>query len=178
MKKLIFIFVSVCVITGAVSAQSLSNGFQNPGGSLNLDLLQWGGNYDPASVAQAQGAAKAAWQNMLGGLWSWKNGDTFGGAMTAGLEGGGLALTIVGFAMFATTPADPDNMAAGMGGLAAAGVGVAVMSGGMIFGYLRGSSQYKKQNAVAQGFGGNPLEHVSFGIVPGAGGSLIYSAKF
>jgi hypothetical protein len=48
----------------------------------------------------------------------------------------------------------------------------------MVFGYFRGSSQYKKQNAVAAGFDGNPLEHVSFGIIPGMGGSLMYSTRF
>jgi hypothetical protein len=182
-KKGLFVLVLAAFAVGGAWAQL---GFGpdaggvsgvNAGVGFNLAPMQWGGGYDPASAAQAQGAAKAAWQNVLGGLWSWKNGDTFGGAMTAGLEGGGLALTIVGFAMLASG-----------GGLesvgpsfAVMGVGFAVFTGGLIFGYLRGSSQYKKQNAAAAAWTGNPLDHISVAVLPandGIAGNILFRMAF
>jgi hypothetical protein len=84
---------------------------------------------------------------------------------------GGLILAMVGFSPQTVL----DNPEAAMGMLLG---GTGALAGGMIFGFFRGMSQYKKQNAVAAGFSGNPLEHVSFGVVPGVGGSLIYSTLF
>jgi hypothetical protein len=57
--------------------------------------------------------------------------------------------------------------------------GMAVVFGGAFFGLFRGKSLYTKLNTqTARGFDGNPLDHVSFNIVPGVGGGLLYTTSF
>ncbi|MDR2784132.1 MAG: hypothetical protein LBB48_09915 [Treponema sp.] len=170
MKKLFFVFLTVCVLTGAVSAQSLSNGFLNPSSGLNLDLLQWGGNYDP-------GASKAALLNTAFGIWSFKNNDLFGGILTASLEGVGLALVPIGIVVATSGTGDSKSLTTGTVVML---IGTAIMTGGIVFGYFRGSSQYKKQNA-ATAWTGNPLDHITAVALPapnGVTGSLTFKAAF
>jgi hypothetical protein len=169
-------FITVCVLTGAVNAQSLSNGFLNPGSGLNLDLLQWGGNYDPAAIKAQQEASSAAWLNMVFGLWSFQNNDLFGGILTASLEGVGLVLLPIGFAVMS----NGEDMASTGTGFAVIGIGLATMTGGMLFGYFRGSSQYEKQNATTA-WTGNPLDHITAVALPtpdGIAGSLTFQVAF
>ncbi|GHU10508.1 hypothetical protein FACS1894151_09930 [Spirochaetia bacterium] len=184
-KILILGLLVLAVSSGSLYAQNISGGF-NRGSGFGLTLFQAQGQYpgyDPEAIkAQQQAAAApmyAGLKNMAFGLWSWQNGDIFGGAMTAGLEGVGLALVITGLAIMPQdgTPdaGDPDKTATAFLVFAS---GAVAMGGGALFGYFWGSSQYKKQNAVATGFDGNPLEHISFGIIPGVGGSLMYSTSF
>jgi hypothetical protein len=171
----------VAAVVGQLNAQTFSTDPfpSNANFGFSLAPMQEQGQYqgyDPEAI-KAQNDAKVApmyagLKNMAFGLWSWQNGDIFGGALTAGLEVGGIALMIAGAAI---DPVDDEALGVAMGLI---GGGFAVVAGGAVFGYFRGSGQYKKQNAVAMGFDGNTLEHVSFGIVPGVGGSLIYSARF
>lgn len=184
-KMVILGLLVLAVSAGSLHAQNASSDF-NGGSVFDLTLLQAQGQYpgyDPEAIkAQQQAAAApmyAGLKNMAFGLWSWQNGDIFGGAMTAGLEGVGLALVITGLAIM---PQDGDEDAGDADKTNTAFImfasGAVTLGGGALFGYFWGSSQYKKQNAVATGFGGNPLEHVSFGVVPGVGGSLMYSTSF
>ena len=187
-RKLFIPVMLVCLLvffTNAVAAQEatvgtfgLGTGFGFGTNTFNLTPMQNYPGYDSdamqAQRKQAMAPVKAGALNMLGGLWSWQNGDIFGGAMTAGLEGGGLALAIVGFALLAN--ADNDN--AGPRLLVALG-GTLVFTGGAAFGYFRGSSQYKKMNSVA--WTGNPMDHITAVALPtpdGIAGSLMFRAAF
>jgi hypothetical protein len=179
-KSLLLGLLAVVAVVCQLNAQTSSTDLFTSNSNLGFNLAPMQGQYpgyDPEAIrsnamGQVMGPMMAGLQNMAGGWWSWAHGDIFGGALTAGLEGGGLIMTIVGFAMMPT--AELEDM--GPFGLAFGGVGVFTV--GMIFGMFRGMGEYKKQNAVAAGFNGNPLKHVSFGVVPGVGGSLIYSTLF
>jgi hypothetical protein len=182
---LLGLFVAAAVV-GRLNAQAFSTGLfaSNSNFGFNLARVQAQGQYsgDESEVTKARRQeamkpVKAGLQNMVFGRWSWRNDDKFGGALTAGLEGGGLALTIVGLVVPSSGFPKEDTGGFGqkMGVLFG---GVVVLTGGIIYGYFRGSGQYKKQNAVGKGFEGNPLEHVGFGMVPDTGGMLIYTARF
>jgi hypothetical protein len=149
-------------------------------------LLQWGGNYDPAAVQAQQGASKAGLLNMAFGIWSFKNNDLFGGILTASLEGVGLALVPIGFAIALNSEVSDEDIANGNTfgnagpGFAVVGIGAGMMIGGMLFGYFRGSSQYKKQNATTA-WTGNPLDHITAVALPtpdGVAGSLTFQVAF
>jgi hypothetical protein len=61
------------------------------------------------------------------------------------------------------------------------GIGTGMMIGGMLFGYFRGSSQYKKQNAATTTWTGNPLDHITAVALPtpdGVAGSLRFQVAF
>jgi len=171
-KKIIITLLVLTAFMGHLSAQSISNAVVSsslPGleSGLRLDLLQ-GGGYDwrnNPDYLRSSGASKAGLLNMVFGLWSWQNGDIFGGALTAGLEGGGLLLSIIGLILMG------DADIAISVSYAMTMIGVGIFGGGMVFGYFRGSDQFKKQfDANTTAWTGNPINHVYFNLVPGVNG--------
>jgi hypothetical protein len=161
-----------------LNAQTLPAVLFSSNSNIGFNLAPMQEQNDPETEKARQEAADASMRaglsNTAFGWWSWAHGDTFGGALTAGLEIGGFILMITS-SLTVNVNDGTDNL-----GLRTAMIfgGVGMWIGGMFFGYFRGLSQYKIQNAAAKGFDGNPLAHVSFGIVPGVGGTLMYTARF
>jgi hypothetical protein len=173
-KRFLMILVLAVIFTGLAYAEE-----QNLG-TINNDFLLSPMQHDwRAQQAAAAAPMRAGMLNTLFGLWSWMNGDILGGALTAGIEVGGLAIMIIGSSIVGSSeePSIGATFGVTMGG-------AAVFLGGAIFGYFRGSSQYKKQqDATAMGFDSNPIERINF--VPtlspdgkNMGFGLLYSAKF
>jgi hypothetical protein len=177
--KMFLLGLLVLASVGSLYAQSVSSDF-NFGSGFNLTPLQAQGGYpgyDEDSIRRSamDSPMIAGMKNMLGGWYSWQNNDIFGGAMTAGLEGGGLILTIIGFVRFGSVNVFEDTSP-----LVMVGIGTGAMVGGMLFGYIKGSMLHKKLHA--QTASANPIDHIDVIPVPtsdgGLGLSLAYSVKF
>jgi len=143
--------------------------------TFGLVPMQYDFDFDAHRAQALNTPMMAGLRNMIFGLWSWTNGDIFGGALTAGLEVVGIATVIAGFGI----PVSEETQYVP---LAVAGAGMGVFFGGAIYGYLRGASQHKKQNAettaeTPTAWTGNPMDHVSFDIVPN-GGMLTFKMGF
>jgi len=125
--------------------------------------------------ALAREAARAGWLNTTFGIWSWANGDILGGALTTVLQVGGIAIIVVPYFQIGE-----DLGISLTDALMWPLIGTGVIIVGTIFGYVRGSSQFKKQYAAATtatAWTGNPMDHVSFDIVPN-GGMLSFKVGF
>jgi hypothetical protein len=188
-KTLLLGLLAVVAVVGQLNAQTFSTDLFALKSNTGITPFQAQDSNPEAINARQQTATNPIVDGLLntvGGLWSWSHKDIFGGALTAGLEVGGLAIILIGgivYPMVAagsmsenTTDGDLQTMAT-ISTVAWFAGGVAFTSG-MIFGFIRGMTQSKKQNSAVAGFDGNPLEHVSLSIVPGVGGSLMYSASF
>jgi hypothetical protein len=179
MKKVCFVLVLAMVIAGGVFAQSFGaigtnsrimapafSGTSVLSGSLplNLDLLAEEGTKKPFGGS----ACFAGLLNIPLGLWSWINKDWLGGGITAGLAVGGIVIINI----------SGKNTDGGITGLGWLGMGMFIAS--PIYGYKRGSSQYKK---MTEGLASaNPLDHLT--VLPVAtskddvGLALTYSVNF
>ena len=125
--------------------------------SFNLDLLAEGGAKKPFGGSPFL----AGLLNMPFGIWSWINKDWLGGSITAGLAIGGIAMMFVA----------PDLILVGLGMYVAS----------PIYGYIRGSSQYKKMTSGIAST--NPINHITVLPVPtgskgDVGVALAYSMNF
>ena len=126
--------------------------------------------------------AVAGLVNSAFGIWSWTNSDIFGGVMTTLLEAGGIAVIYVGIVAGINQ--------GGKGGadtvLITYSAGAAMAVGGIVFGVVRGVTQYNKKMALYRSFteaiSGNPLNNISMVAYPTAekriAGSLTYSLLF
>jgi hypothetical protein len=180
--KRVFIFpVLAIVIAGGIFAQENLNetfdignvfGFNlmqtsslNPG--FQLDLMSDGRPRTPTGGSPFM----AGLMNIPFGLWSWMNGDWWGGAITTAWWAAGIGGMII-------ASIDGDIIY-GLVGV----VGIIVAP---IYGYRRGSSQYRRMAAAssfAEAIGGNPLERVSLVVFPTFGerklaGSFTYSVSY
>lgn len=132
--------------------------------------MPWGGN-----------PAIAGLVNSLFGIWSWTNGDIFGGVLTSVLQLGGLVLALSAPLVFKDT-LDIDTVVYMTYG------SYALVLGGTVFGVVRGITQYNKMakayraTNLAEALSDNPLKNVSFTIVPTKekriAGALTYSVSF
>ena len=191
--KIFMVMIIGTFIAGNVFSQEQKNSV--PGNGLSSFGVNAGLNltpYQSESPGNDQWNPWAAgWFNTLGGAWSWSHNDVFGGALTAGLEAGGIVLWIAYFAVASNPPVgsliDIDSASSGYAKWKAwsnttALLGVSapiVFTGGVVFGLLRGYFECKDQNNaanVAEGFSGNPLKHTSFAIVPSIDGKGLDAA--
>ena len=123
--------------------------------------------------------AVAGLANSVFGIWSWTNGDYFGGFLTSFLEAGGAALMISSPYLYNATKNKILFWSAFYGGLA-------ITAGGTVFGVVRGVTQYNKKMAAYRSFSeaisGNPLDNISLVAYPTAdkrvAGALTYSLSF
>jgi hypothetical protein len=84
-----------------------------------------------------------------------------GGLLTTVLEAGGAGLFLFG-----------DSVQ----GDIEMSVGFVAFAGGIIYGYIRGSGQYKKQNGIA--WTANPLDHITAFALPTHDGNFIGNLTF
>ncbi|GHT98898.1 hypothetical protein FACS1894142_5830 [Spirochaetia bacterium] len=178
MKKAKMVLLGLIVLSvsaGSLYAQSVSGDFTRTPGFNPSPLQAQGGypGYDMEAAMAKAAVSKAGYTNMLGGLYSWQNGDVLGGALTVGLEGVGLIGTVLGFVL--APQLEPGLFM----GVTFGGAGVLVA--GTLVGYFRGTSLYKKLNADTAS--ANPLNHINVLPVPTSDGknvglALSYSMKF
>jgi len=181
-KSILVILVMTALVSTQLSAQEFSETVLSSG-SLNFDTTTFDlvplQSSASEQFALERGAAMAGYLNTFFGIWSWGNGDIFGGALTTVLELGGMAIAIVPMVQMANSIDNEKDTDINLtSALVWPLVGTAVMIGGMIFGYIRGTTQYKAQHAAARtAWTGNPLDHVSFDFVPN-GGMLAFKMSF
>jgi len=181
-KSILVILVMTALVSTQLSAQEFSETVLSSG-SLNFDTTTFDlvplQSSASEQFALERGAAMAGYLNTFFGIWSWGNGDIFGGTLTTVLELGGMAIMIVPMLQMSDSldkGKDTDINLTSV--LVWSLVGTAVMIGGMIFGYIRGTTQYKAQHAATRtAWTGNPLDHVSFDFVPD-GGRLSFKVGF
>jgi hypothetical protein len=99
--------------------------------------------------------------NILLGAWSWSHGDIMGGLLTTVLEAGGAGLFLFGDSVHGDIEIS---------------VGLVAFASGIIYGYVRGSGQYKKKNGIA--WTGNPLDHITVVALPTPDGNFIGDLTF
>jgi hypothetical protein len=176
MKKIFWIVILGAMVIGFLGAQDFGFGFQNtaqkfsinPLGfntNLQLDLMAEGGSGKPFPGSPFV----AGLLNVPFGIYSWMTGDWLGGGLTAGLEVVGLAFTVWSNIAYKNGTLTQEN-----GGLAF--LGFPVFVGGMIYGGIRGSKQYKLNSSIA--WTGNPMDHITAAALPTLDGSFAGSLTF
>ena len=143
MKKIIVLLALLLVFTGSIFASEIE--FINVGNGLNFNLMQTGGinpYYRISYLSDGSGYPGyliggfpfiAGMYNTIFGLWSWIHQDWLGGGITAGL--------MVGGAILGSISASNNDMDMAM-------VSFGALLGGMIYGYWRGSSQFRQMQAA------------------------------
>ncbi|MDR2375167.1 MAG: hypothetical protein LBD96_01890 [Treponema sp.] len=176
MKKVFWIVFLGAIAIGLAGAQNFEFDFQNT--APNFSLSGFNTSFRPDTFAEEGGSNSAfpgsplmaGLLNVPFGIYSWMNGDILGGVIVAGLESAALALTIVGNNINLDQKAMGIWLGAAIGGFIVA----------PIYGFVRGSRQYKKLNAVA--WTGNPMDHITVTALPtsegGVAGSLTFRASF
>ena len=195
MKKIVLGLLIMAVAAGAISAQQTASVDFYTGNGFNLRLNESfmgmgavsGFSANPALTPFAANdmphepwgwhPGLAGLVNTVFGIWSWTNGDTFGGALTAGLQLGGIILPSLAFAVL------PRTTGFGLWGTATA-LGTVAWVSGTVFGFVRGFSQYNRMMAAFTNARDNtPLANASLVILPTFDdrrviGSLTYSLSF
>ncbi|MDR2374978.1 MAG: P13 family porin [Treponema sp.] len=118
------------------------------------------GNFTTAEVNRAR------WLNILFGIGSFSQQDILGGAITAGLEAGGVILVCVGIAVavdnnYERWDSGGYSYSEDSSGYVLAALGGALYIGGAIYGYLRPSSFARRSASVARG----PLDNLNIALV-------------
>ena len=120
-------------------------------------VIPWGGNPFFAGLA-----------NTVFGVWSWTNQDIFGGALTTGLEVGGIAITVVALLSSLNSVYNLD-VERGFSAVYQSLIGSAIFTGGAVFGFIRGITQYNKMMRVvgyAKANNDNPMNNISLVVLP------------
>jgi hypothetical protein len=185
-KKVLFLMVLAVIAAGGMFAGEAGLSFESIGYDTSLAVpvlfpAEFDGGFELAPLAEGSSASSsggvltgskfvAGALNLPLGLWSWLNRDWLGGALTAGLEGGGIVLLIVG-AVRQNIPM--------------AFIGLGVFIGGTVYGFKRGWAECGKiqqAGSLAEALGENPLKHISLTAAPngegGMAGALIWRAAW
>ena len=115
--------------------------------------------------------------NTFFGIWSFTNDDISGGITTAGLQAGGVTLSVVGLSLYRSWLYDGGNyqMARIM---YFAGYGIA--TAGTVYGLVRGITQYNRKMSAARSFSeaisDNPLNNISLVAFPASDGRSVAGA--
>ena len=129
--------------------------------------------------------AIAGWINMFFGIWSFTNDDFSGGLMTAGLQVGGIAVSIIGSSLWRSWFWSNPGLAS-IARITSFG-GYVITVAGSIYGFYRGFTQYNRRMAAARGFAeainSNPMNNISLVAFPTLDkrrfvGALAYSLSF
>jgi hypothetical protein len=176
MKKIFWIVIFGAMVIGFLGAQDFGFGFQNTSQNFSINPLGFNTNLQLDLMAEGGGGKPfpgssfvAGLLNVPFGIYSWMAGDLLGGALTAGFEVAGVAI-LVWF-----------NIAANAGTLTYEDAGLALLGapfiiGGMIYGGIRGSKQYKLNSSMA--WTGNPMDHITAAALPTLDGSFAGSLTF
>ena len=109
----------------------------------------------------------AGFVNTVFGIWSFTNSDFSGGLLTAGLEVGGITLSIIGSSLFRSLYNNGSSTAVAQ---IIYYTGYGVLVGGSIYGFVRGYTQYNTKIAAARSFAkaisDNPLNNISLAAFP------------
>ena len=198
-KKIVLGLLIMTVITWVASAQENVTGFPDMGNVFSFTwnesfnkveqtsyfntrtlltpfadegaIIPWGGNPFFAGLA-----------NTVFGIWSWTNQDIFGGALTTGLEVGGIAITVVAL-LSSLNSASTGDVEGGLSAVYQSIIGSAIFTGGAVFGFIRGITQYNKMMRAADyAKAYNPMNNISLVVLPtpdkGVVGSFTYSLKW
>ena len=180
-KKIVLGLLVMAVIAAAASAQEASgsfgtvnafgfgakpmavNQFSDQNARSNLKLFADG---DSPGV-WTDNPTLAGWINTLFGLWSWRNQDWLGGAVTVGLW-------VAGGTIFVASNYAPIWIG-----------GLGMMIASPIYGFYRGLTECRKIQAanLAEAIGDNPLNNISVVVFPaadkkGAVGAFTYKLSF
>ncbi|MDR0495138.1 MAG: hypothetical protein LBG95_05885 [Treponema sp.] len=188
MKKNFWIVIFGAMAIGFLGAQDFGFGFQNTAQNFSINPLGFNNNLQLGLMAEGEDSEGgesgesgkggkpfpgspfvAGLLNVPFGIYSWMTGDWFGGALTAGLEAAGVGI-IVWF-----------NIVINTGGTITQGealfslLSIPLIGGGMIFGGIRGTRQYKKSRIA---WTGNPMDHITAAALPTLDGSFAGSLTF
>ena len=129
--------------------------------------------------------AVAGLVNIVVGIWSFTSNDLPGGLMTAGLQIGGAAVSIIGTTLSSNWYWS--NPGLSIGARMFSFVGYGLIAAGTIYGFHRGFSQYNKRMTSARTFAEaintNPMNNISITAFPTFDerrfvGTLTYSFSF
>ena len=122
----------------------------------------------------------AGFVNTVFGIWSFTNDDFSAGLLTAGLEVGGITLSLIGSSLYKSWY-DKGGSATVAQIIYYAGYGALV--GGAIYGFYKGYTQYNTKMAAArsarsfaEALGDNPLNNISLVALPTSDGKHIAGA--
>jgi hypothetical protein len=176
-KKVLFLMVLAVIAAGSMFAGEAGLSFESIGYDTSLAVpvlfpAEFDGGFELAPLAEGSSASSsggiltgskfvAGVLNLPLGLWSWLNKDWWGGGMTAGLEGGGFTLLLVGAFVKES--------------VAMVFIGLGVFIGGAVYGFKRGWAECGKiqqAGSLAEALGENPLKHISLAAAPNGEGGM------